>query len=76
MLNLTPRDRDCCDLLIQARSNREIGDRLGITEGSVKRRFHQIFLRNQIHLDPAKHDRIVLALLYYGEKKALLAAGS
>jgi DNA-binding NarL/FixJ family response regulator len=66
VLNLTPRDRDICDLLLQAFSNREIAEPLGMTKAAVKMALERIFLRNDI--DPRRDRRVLLALLYYGEK--------
>lgn len=73
MLNLTPREREICDLLLHAFSNREIAERLDITEQAVKAHFNKIFLRNQIGLDRTRNERILLAVLYYGEKKQATA---
>jgi DNA-binding CsgD family transcriptional regulator len=70
MLDLTPLDRRICDLLLQALSNREISVRLGMTENAVKHYLGGIFRRNEI--DPRKDRRVLLAVLYYGEKSAAL----
>jgi DNA-binding NarL/FixJ family response regulator len=66
MLNLTQHEREICDLLLQACSNREIAERLRTTEGAVKQYLARIFLRNEI--DPNRDRRLLLAVLYYGEK--------
>ena len=66
MLNLSPRDREICDLLLQASSNSEIAEPLGMTEAAVKMALERIFLHNDI--DPCRDRRVLLALLYYGEK--------
>jgi DNA-binding CsgD family transcriptional regulator len=63
---LTPRDRDICDLLLQAFSNSEIAQPLGMTEAAVKMALKRICLRNDI--DPCRDRRVLLALLYYYEK--------
>jgi DNA-binding NarL/FixJ family response regulator len=75
MLKLTDRERDVCDLLLHALPNRQIAERLGITEGAVKSHLNKIFLRNQLNGDRTRNQRIVLALLYYGEKKAAAPKG-
>jgi DNA-binding CsgD family transcriptional regulator len=66
MLDLTRRDRQICDLLIQACSNREIALRLGTTEEAVKQYLERAFVRNGIN--PARNRRVLLAVLYCGEK--------
>ena len=72
VLSLTLRDREICDLLLQASSNREIAQRLGATESGVKQRLARICDRNRI--DPCRDRRVLLALLYYGEKIGSAAA--
>jgi DNA-binding NarL/FixJ family response regulator len=69
MLKLTARDREVCEELIKGKSNREIGEELGIEPGSVKARLHSIFLRNQLD-DVEKHVRILLAIAYAKERAA------
>jgi DNA-binding CsgD family transcriptional regulator len=66
MLDLTRREREICDLLLQALSNREIADRLDTTEAAVKECLWRVFLRNGI--DPHRNRRVLLAVLYYAEK--------
>jgi two-component system nitrate/nitrite response regulator NarP len=43
MPSLTPRERELVDLVRQGLRNREIADRLGVTEGTVKVYLHGIF---------------------------------
>jgi DNA-binding NarL/FixJ family response regulator len=66
VLDLSQRDREICDLLLQACSNREIARRLSTSEAGVKQRLAGMFRRNQI--DPCRDRRVLLALVYYGEK--------
>ncbi|GAA3486450.1 response regulator transcription factor [Streptomyces cremeus] len=40
---LTPRERELMELVAQGLSNRQIGSRLGITEGTVKRHLRNVF---------------------------------
>jgi DNA-binding NarL/FixJ family response regulator len=41
--DLTPREMDVIRLVVRGRSNREIGEALAVTEGTVKGYLHQIF---------------------------------
>ena len=69
MLKLTRLDRKICDALLEAKSNREIGVKLGIAERTVKAHLRTIFFRNGIN-DDRKHWRILLALRHYEERQS------
>ena len=43
MRSLTPRERAISGLVAQGKRNREIGDELGISEGTVKVHLHRIY---------------------------------
>jgi len=44
-LELTPRQREIIALVAEGLSNQEIGERLGISEGTVKQHLQRIFER-------------------------------
>ena len=45
MPSFTGREREIVDLLMQGMSNRQIGRTLGITEGTVKKHMHHVFVK-------------------------------
>jgi DNA-binding NarL/FixJ family response regulator len=64
---LTQRDREILDLLIEGLGNREIGERLGIGERTVKAHVRVICLR--AGMKPCAN-RILLASAYIAYKNA------
>ena len=61
---LTPRERTVLELMAEGRSNRAIGERLGLTEKTVEGNVRVIL--SKLGLEPAVEDhRRVLAVLTY-----------
>jgi DNA-binding NarL/FixJ family response regulator len=62
--SLSARERDVLELVAQGRSNKAIGDRLGITQGAVQKHVSAIFTKLGL---PAgdDDDRRILAVLAY-----------
>jgi DNA-binding NarL/FixJ family response regulator len=76
MLNLTPRQREVCELLIQGKPAKEIAAALNISVGCVKTQLRWIYARNQIGtgVDRDKLQHILLAIRYDREKDQEMAA--
>ncbi len=62
-----PRQDQVIELLLQGCSNKEIGNRLGMAERTVKAHMNRLFLKYQIN-DPNKIKRVELAVKIYQEK--------
>ncbi len=62
-----PRQEQVIELLLQGCSNKEIGNRLGMAERTVKAHMNRLFLKYQIN-DPNKIKRVELAVKIYQEK--------
>jgi DNA-binding NarL/FixJ family response regulator len=63
---LTPRDKQIVDLLLQGCENQEIADQLHMCKRTVKMHFNRMFLRFGIR-DGIK--RVKLAVLLYREQE-------
>jgi len=61
-LTLTPRQLQVAALLIEACSDKEIGQKLGITDRTVKAHFHQLYKKFGI---TSGIKRVKLAVLLY-----------
>ena len=64
LLALTPRDREVLQLVAEGRSNKGIGERLGVSERAVQKHVSSIFAKLEL---PAGEDdnRRILAVLAY-----------
>jgi len=60
--DLTPREREVLALVVQGKSNREIGAQLGITEATVKRHMGGILTRMEV----TDRTQVVIAALRRG----------
>jgi len=49
MINLTPRERQVCDLLVLGKTNKEIGTELGISWRTVDDFRHSVFGKYSVH---------------------------
>jgi DNA-binding NarL/FixJ family response regulator len=62
--SLSPREREVLELVAEGRSNKAIGERLGITQAAVQKHVSMIF--NKLGLPAgAEDDRRILAVLAY-----------
>lgn len=59
-MHLTPRERSVARLVLEGYDNREIGDKLGCTEGTVKVYISRIY--NKFDLNFWGHQRVRLVL--------------
>ena len=62
--SLSPRERAVLELVAEGRSNKAIGERLGLTQGAVQKHVSTIF--NKLGLPAGEDDdRRILAVLAY-----------
>ena len=64
---LTPREREVLGLMAEGRSNRAIGDRLGLAERSVEANVRTILDKLGLEPDPDQHRRVLAVLTYLKE---------
>ena len=60
---LTAREYEIVGLMAQRMSNREIAERLYLSEGSVRQYINQIYGKLQLEGEPRAKRRLLLALL-------------
>jgi DNA-binding NarL/FixJ family response regulator len=64
---LTPRERDVLHEMAEGKNNAAIGEALFLTERSVEKVIHSIFLKLGLTWEPAVHKRVKAVVLYLGE---------
>jgi DNA-binding NarL/FixJ family response regulator len=64
---LTPRERDVLHEMAEGKNNAAIGKALFLTERSVEKVIHSIFLKLGLTWEPAVHKRVKAVVLYLGE---------
>ena len=64
---LTPRERDVLREMAEGKNNAAIGDALFLTERSVEKVIHSIFLKLGLTWEPAVHKRVKAVILYLAE---------
>jgi DNA-binding NarL/FixJ family response regulator len=64
---LTPRERDVLREMAEGKNNAAIGEALFLTERSVEKVIHSIFLKLGLTWEPAVHKRVKAVVLYLGE---------
>jgi DNA-binding NarL/FixJ family response regulator len=64
---LTPRERDVLREMAEGRNNAAIADALFLTERSVEKVIHSIFLKLGLTWEPAVHKRVKAVVLYLAE---------
>jgi len=64
---LTPRERDVLREMTAGKSNAAIGEALFLTERSVEKVIHSIFLKLGLTLEKAVHKRVKAVILYLAE---------
>jgi DNA-binding NarL/FixJ family response regulator len=64
---LTPRERDVLREMAEGRNNAAIGDSLFLTERSVEKVIHSIFLKLGLTWETAVHKRVKAVILYLAE---------
>ena len=64
---LTPRERQTLEEMAQGKSNAAIAQALFITEHSVEKVIHSIFLKLGLTWEPAVHKRVKAVVLYLAE---------
>ena len=63
LAGLTAREYEIVGLMAQRMSNREIAERLYLSEGSVRQYINQIYGKLQLEGEPRAKRRLLLALL-------------
>lgn len=63
---LTEREREICALIAARLTNREIGERLYLSEGSIKQYSNQIYSKLQIGGDTRTKRKRLIDLLNFG----------
>jgi DNA-binding NarL/FixJ family response regulator len=63
---LTPRDREVLQLVAEGRSNKGIGDRLGVSERAVQKHVTSIFGKLELPAGEDDNRRILAVLAYLG----------
>ena len=64
---LTPRERDVLREMAEGKNNAAIGEALVLTERSVEKVIHSIFLKLGLTWEPAVHKRVKAVVLYLAE---------
>jgi DNA-binding NarL/FixJ family response regulator len=64
---LTPRERDVLHEMAEGKNNAAIGAALFLTERSVEKVIHSIFLKLGLTWEPAVHKRVKAVVLYLAE---------
>ena len=64
---LTPRERDVLREMAEGKNNAAIAESLVLTERSVEKVIHSIFLKLGLTWEPAVHKRVKAVILYLGE---------
>jgi DNA-binding NarL/FixJ family response regulator len=64
---LTPREREVLQEMAEGRSNRAIGERLGLTERTVEANVRVIMSKLGLEPDPDQHRRVLAVLTYLRE---------
>jgi DNA-binding NarL/FixJ family response regulator len=64
---LTPREHEVLHEMAEGRSNRAIGDRLGLTERTVEANVRVIMSKLGLEPDPDQHRRVLAVLTYLRE---------
>jgi DNA-binding NarL/FixJ family response regulator len=64
---LTPRERDVLREMAIGKSNAAIGEALFLTESSVEKVIHSIFLKLGLTWEPSIHKRVKAVILYMAE---------
>ena len=65
--DLTPRERDVLREMAEGKNNAAIGEALFLSERSVEKVIHSIFLKLGLTWEPAVHKRVKAVVLYLGE---------
>ncbi len=66
---LTPRERDVLCEMAEGRNNASIAEALFLTERSVEKVIHSIFLKLGLTWEPAVHKRVKAVILYLAESR-------
>ena len=64
---LTPREHDVLREMAEGKNNAAIAEALVLTERSVEKVIHSIFLKLGLTWEPAVHKRVKAVVLYLGE---------
>src|SRR5262245_54899294 len=64
---LTPRERDVLREMAEGKNNAAIAESLFLTERSVEKVIHSIFLKLDLTYEPAVHRRVKAVVLYLAE---------
>jgi DNA-binding NarL/FixJ family response regulator len=64
---LTPRERDVLREMAEGKNNAAIAEALVLTERSVQKVIHSIFLKLELTWEPAVHKRVKAVILYLAE---------
>ena len=64
---LTPRERDVLREMAEGKNNAAIAEALFLTERSIEKVIHSIFLKLGLTWEPAVHKRVKAVILYLGE---------
>ena len=70
---LTPRERDVLREMAEGKNNAAIAESLFLTERSVEKVIHSIFLKLGLTWEPAVHKRVKAVILYLAESPSVIA---
>ena len=73
---LTQRERDVLRMMAEGKNNASIASEIVVTERSVEKVIHSIFLKLGLTREPAVHKRVKAVLLYLAESDHAPAEGS
>jgi DNA-binding NarL/FixJ family response regulator len=73
---LTPRERDVLRGMAEGKNNAAIAESLVLTERSVEKVIHSIFLKLDLAWEPAVHKRVKAVILYLAEAESRTSASS